>query len=221
MRVLIVEDSERLNAAVARGLRASGLTVDCAVDGESALQFASRYPYEVIVLDLMLPKISGSEVLRHLRDRESGARVLVLSARDQVTDRVSSLNLGADDYLVKPFAFDELVARVLALGRRRTGETHPVLKVGALTIDTAARVVLVGTDAVPLAPKEYKLLETLVRSRGHCMSRAELFERLYDSRSESSDRVIEVIVSTLRAKLERAGCTDLIETRRGFGYCVA
>jgi two-component system copper resistance phosphate regulon response regulator CusR len=221
MRVLIVEDSERLNAAVARGLRAAGLTVDCAADGESALQFERRYPYEVIVLDLMLSKLSGFEVLRHLRECESRTRVLVLSARDQVTDRVSCLNLGADDYLVKPFAFDELVARVLALGRRRTGETNLVLRVGKLTIDTAARVAVIGTDALPLAPKEYALLETLVRSRGRCMSRAELFERLYDSESESSDRVIEVIVSTLRAKLERAGCNDLIETRRGFGYCVA
>lgn len=221
MRVLLVEDSERLNAAVARGLRAAGLSVDCAADGQAALQFEHRYPYEVIVLDLLLPKVSGFEVLRHLREHESRARVLVLSARDQVTDRVSCLNLGADDYLVKPFAFDELVARVLALGRRRIGETSPALRVGELTIDTAARVALAGTEALPLAPKEYALLETLVRARGRCMSRAELFERLYDSRSDSSDRVIEVIVSTLRAKLARAGCSDLIETRRGFGYCVA
>lgn len=221
MRVLVVEDSERLIAAVARGLRTAGLSVDCAADGESALHFEQRYPYEVIVLDLMLPKLSGFEVLRRVRDRESRARVLVLSARDQVTDRVSCLNLGADDYLVKPFAFDELVARVLALGRRRIGETSPALRVGELTIDTAARVAMVGTDPLPLAPKEYALLETLVRSRGRCLSRAELFERLYESRSDSSDRVIEVIVSTLRAKLERAACTNLIETRRGFGYCVA
>ncbi|MGH8228089.1 MAG: response regulator transcription factor [Steroidobacteraceae bacterium] len=221
MRVLIVEDSERLNAAVARGLRAAGFSVDCAADGDAAVQFERRYPYEVIVLDLMLPKLSGFEVLRRIRARESHARVLVLSACDQVNDRVSSLNLGADDYLVKPFAFDELVARVLALGRRRIGETSPVLRVGALTIDTAARAAMVGTDALPLAPKEYALLETLVRSRGRCMSRAELFERLYDSRSDASDQVIEVIVSTLRAKLERAGCTGLIGTRRGFGYRVA
>lgn len=221
MRVLLVEDSERLSAAVARGLRATGLSVDCAADGESALQFEHRYPYEVIVLDLMLPGVSGFEVLRHLRDHGSRARVLVLSARDQVTDRVSCLNLGADDYLIKPFAFDELVARVLALGRRRIGETSPVLRAGELTIDTAARVALLGNDALALAPKEYALLETLLRSRGRCLSRAELFERLYDSRSDSSDRVIEVIVSTLRAKLARAGCGDLIETRRGFGYYVA
>ncbi|MFZ0501817.1 MAG: response regulator transcription factor [Steroidobacteraceae bacterium] len=221
MRVLLVEDSARLNAAVARGLRAAGFSVDCAADGESALEFEHRYPYEVIVLDLLLPTLSGFEVLRRLRERESPARVLILSARDQVGDRVSCLNLGADDYLVKPFAFDELVARVLALARRRIGETSPVLRVGGLAVDTAARLVLVGTEALALAPKEYALLETLVRSRGRCMSRAELFEHLYDSRSDSSDRVIEVIVSTLRTKLARAGCSDLIETRRGFGYYVA
>lgn len=221
MRVLIVEDSERLNAAVTRGLRAGGLTVDSATDGESALRFARGYPYEVIVLDLMLPKLSGFDVLRHLRNDQSPARVLVLSARDQVTDRVSCLNLGADDYLVKPFAFEELFARVLALGRRRAGEMEPILRVGELTVDTVARVASIGREALALAPKEYALLETLVRARGRCMSRAELFERLYDSRSDSSDRVIEVIVSTLRAKLERAGCDGLIETRRGFGYCVA
>jgi len=170
---------------------------------------------------LMLPLLSGLEFLTRLRASPSPARVLILSARDLVGDRVAALNLGADDYLTKPFAFEELHARVLALGRRQSRETSPRVTVREVSIDTSARLALVKDQPVPLAPKEYALLETLLRNRGQCLSRTALFEKLYDSASESSDRVIEVIISTLRAKLERAGCRDLIETRRGFGYRVA
>ncbi|MGH8143913.1 MAG: response regulator transcription factor, partial [Steroidobacteraceae bacterium] len=209
------------NAAVTGGLRAAGMTVDAACDGESALEFERGYAYDVLVLDLMLPGLSGFEVLQSVRAGGRPVRILILSARDQIGDRVTALNLGADDYLVKPFAFEELTARLLALGRRGAGVTSPMLQVGQVAIDTAARLAFVGAQALPLAPKEYALLETLARHRGQCMTRSALFERLYDSRSESSDRVIEVIVSTLRAKLEHAGCGAVIETRRGYGYRVA
>jgi two-component system copper resistance phosphate regulon response regulator CusR len=220
MRVLVVEDSERLQNALARGLRSAGLTVDTAGDGPSALEYLRSYPYDVVTLDLMIPKLSGWDVLAKLRANANSARVLVLSARDQVVDRVGALNLGADDYLVKPFAFEELKARVFALARRQTGSTTPVLSLGEVSIDTGARLALVSGQSLPLSPKEYALLETLVRNRGQCLSRTALFEKLYDSTAKSSDRVIEVIVSTLRSKLARAGCRELIETRRGFGYCV-
>ena len=220
MRVLMVEDSAPLRSALTRGLRRTGFIVDEAPDGALALDLSAVYPYEVIVLDLMLPRLSGLEFLARLRETTHPARVLVLSARDLVKDRVAALNLGADDYLTKPFAFDELKARITALGRRFAGTRSPLLTVGALSIDTAARTTEVNGKLVNLSPKEYALLETLLRNRGQCFSRLALFERLYESTSQSSDRVIEVIVSGLRAKLERAGCSDLIHTRRGFGYRV-
>ncbi|MEQ8660010.1 MAG: response regulator transcription factor, partial [Gammaproteobacteria bacterium] len=148
------------------------------------------------------------------------ARVLVLSALDQVDDRVEALNRGADDYLVKPFSFDELASRLLALMRRSLEAAPPLLVVGDLEVDPAVRIARVNGAPLALTPKEYLLLETLLRSRARVLTRAALFEALYDAHSEASDKVIEVLVSTLRAKLARAGVNDVIETRRGFGYVI-
>jgi len=173
-----------------------------------------------VILDLMLPKVDGWEVLQRIRQGEGRPAVLVLSARDQVADRVQALNLGADDYLVKPFAYDELLARILAISRR--GHTQsPLLRAGPLEVDPRARLARLDGQVLALTPKEYALLEALLVQRGTVLARGELFERLYDARSEASDKVIEVLVSTLRAKLARAGVPELIETRRGYGYVVA
>jgi len=220
MKLLLVEDSERLSAALVAGFRAAGLAVDHAPDGTSALQHLASYEYDVLILDLMLPHVSGLEVLQALRAAQAPTRVLILSARDQIEDRVTALNLGADDYLLKPFDFAELQARVQALLRRRYGEVSSRLIVGELTLDTHARLASLRGAPLALTPKEYALLETLLRHRGRSFTRAALFERLYDGLSQASDRVIEVMVSTLRTKLDRAGLPDLIETRRGFGYRV-
>jgi DNA-binding response OmpR family regulator len=220
MKLLLVEDSHRLAAALTSSFRGVGLAVDHAADGREALRQLEAYDYDLMILDLMLPEVSGLEVLRTLRGSQALTRVLVLSARDQIEDRVTALNLGADDYLVKPFELAELKARVQALLRRRYGETSGVLTHGELMLDTNARLAVVRGSALPLTPKEYALLETLLRHRGKCLTRAALFERLYDGLSEASDRVIEVIVSTLRNKLVGAGIKTLIETRRGFGYRV-
>jgi two-component system copper resistance phosphate regulon response regulator CusR len=221
MKLLLVEDSARLAAALTSSLRAEGHAVDHAEDGQVALRQIELSEYEVMILDLMLPHVSGLEVLRKLRASSSQTRVLVLSARDQIEDRVAALNLGADDYLVKPFDLGELKARLGALQRRRFGETTHQLQVGELCLDTNARIATVGGAALPLTPKEYSLLETLLHHRGKCLTRLSLFELLYDGLSDSSDRVIEVIVSTLRVKLGSAGINGLIETRRGFGYLVS
>ncbi|KAB2898141.1 MAG: response regulator transcription factor [Dokdonella sp.] len=221
MRVLIVEDSQPLAAALMRGLGAEGYACDHAADGERALAFLDTTGYALVVLDLMLPGIDGLEVLRGLRRRNDAARVLVLSARDQVADRVTALDAGADDYLVKPFAFDELLARLRVLKRRPPTGAAPTLHHGPLVLDPRARSVRHGDTPLELTPKEFALLELLLRERGHVLSRSQIFERLYDGASETSDKVVEVIVSTLRGKLARCGAADLIGTRRGFGYVIA
>lgn len=218
MRVLIVDDSERLREALRSGLGSMGLAVDVAADGRAALAFLDAGEYDVIVLDLLMPRLDGREVLREVRRRGLDARVLVLSALDGVDERVGRLDDGADDYLVKPFSFDELRARVLALARRRHEQPLPVLEHRGLRLDTARRTVAGPGGTIDLGPKEYALLEVLVRHPGRVYSRAQLFERLYSADSEASDKVIEVLLSTLRAKLARGGLEDLIETRRGFGY---
>jgi two-component system copper resistance phosphate regulon response regulator CusR len=220
MRVLIVEDSPTLGSNLRTALTRDGHAVDLAGDGEEALRFLATYRYDVVLLDLMLPRLDGWTVLRRLHAGENRPRVLVLSALDQVGDRVEALDLGADDYLVKPFDHGELIARLHALARR--GETPmPPLVAGTLTLEPRARLARVDGKVLALSPKEYTLLETLLSHRGRVLSRTALFEILYDARSEASDKVIEVLMSTLRSKLAQAGIHGLIETRRGFGYVVA
>jgi two-component system copper resistance phosphate regulon response regulator CusR len=220
MRVLVVDDSERVRKTLATGLRAHGMAVETAADGAEALTLLDGLTFDIVVLDLMMPRVDGTQVLHALKHRSAKPRILVLSARDQVQDRVDALNLGADDYLVKPFAFDELRARLLALGRRNFAEASPELTHGRLQIDSASQLVRVDDAVLTLTPKEYALLELLVRRKGHVMNRGVIFAQLYESDSSASDTVIEVLMSTLRAKLSRAGLPDLIETRRGFGYVV-
>lgn len=221
MRVLVVDDSERVRNTLATGLRSRGFAVETAADGAEALAFLNGLPFDLVVLDLMMPRVDGVQVLQSLKSRSAKPRILVLSARDQVQDRVEALNLGADDYLVKPFAFDELLARLQALGRRNFADSSPELDCGRLHVDTAIRLARVDDSVLPLTPKEYALLELLVRRKGHVLNRATIFEQLYESDSSASDTVIEVLMSTLRGKLSRAGLPDLVETRRGFGYVVA
>jgi len=221
MRVLVVDDSERLRKALATGLTADGMVVETAADGQEAIERLHLAPFDVVVLDIMMPRVDGLQVLRHVRTAKLPTRILVLSARDQVDDRVDALNLGADDYLVKPFAFSEVKARVLALARRHFDEPSPVISAGRVDVDTTARVAQADGQQLHLTPKEYALLELLVRRRGHVMSRSAIFEQLYASDSDASDSVIEVLMSTLRSKLAGAGVEHLIETRRGFGYVIA
>lgn len=220
MNVLVVEDSTRLRESLGRGLTASGFTVDSAANGTAACQHLDTYHYELIVLDLGLPGMDGLGVLRHIQARSSRPRVLVLSARDQTSDRIDALNRGADDYLVKPFSFDELVARLHALARRSKEAQAPQLTLGKLSLDPVARTVHVQGEPVTLTPREFSLLELLMRHRGRAFSRAEILERLAGCESTASDRSVEVLVFGLRRKLEQAGVDDLIHTRRGFGYLI-
>lgn len=221
MRVLVVDDSERLREALATGLRAQGMVVETAADGQLALERLQLAPFDVVVLDVLMPRMNGLQVLHDVRAARLPTRILVLSARDTVEDRVEALNLGADDYLVKPFALSEVKARILALGRRHFGEPSPTVAVGPVQIDTSARVAQANGRQLSLTPKEYALLELLMRRHGHVLSRSAIFEQLYASNSDASDSVIEVLMSTLRAKLAAAGAGKFIETRRGFGYVIA
>ncbi len=214
MRVLLVEDESGLARTVRRTLEEEGYACDWSATGSDALHQATHVAYDAIVLDLMLPEVDGWAILRTLRESGFATPVLVLTARDALSDRVRGLDLGADDYLTKPFALAELLARLRALVRRAAAKPYPVLEIGDLRIDTVARTVARGDEDVPLAAKEYALLELLALRRGELVSRSEIYEHLYDDGAESFSNVLDVYVANLRRKLGR----DLIETRRGQGY---
>jgi DNA-binding response OmpR family regulator len=218
MRLLVVEDSVRLQRSLSGALRKTGYVVDVAGDGEEALWLAGSHDYDVIVLDIMLPKRDGLSVLAELRRRGQAVHVLLLTARDTVLDRVTGLQAGADDYLVKPFALEELLARVQALGRRAYGTKQPRLLVGPLEIDTLARVARRAGQPVDLTAREYLLLEYLARRRGEVVSRADIEAHLYDDQVDPMSNVVDSAVCTLRKKIAAAGDPPLIHTRRGLGY---
>lgn len=220
MKVLLIEDSARLRRSLGEGLKHAGFVVDLADDGHVGLEFLATYNYDVVVLDLMLPGIDGLEVLRRLRSGDNDVHVLILSAKDQVEDRVRGLEHGADDYLVKPFSFDELCARLQALTRRRHQAKSPLLRIGTLELDTARREVRRDGDAIHLTPSEYNLLEFLCLRRGQVFSKVQLFDHLHHGHSETSSNVVEVWISSLRRKLHRTEEPPLIRTRRGHGYLV-
>jgi len=221
MRLLIVEDYAPLRQSTAKGLREAGFSVDEAGDGEEGLWYARSNPYDVIVLDLMLPKVDGLEILRRIRDAGNVSHVLLLTARDGVGDRVGGLNAGADDYLVKPFAFDELLARVKALTRRAYQRKSPIVAIGDLEIDTAAkRVKRAGTE-ITFTAREYQLLEYLASRTGEVVTRTDIYEHCYDFQADAASNVIDVYIGYLRRKLEGDGQSKVIHTRRGQGYVMA
>jgi DNA-binding response OmpR family regulator len=219
MRVLIVEDERRLAENVARALRESaGYAIDMAFDGEEGLFMAGSNPYDMIILDLMLPKMDGQTVLHKIRLSGSGVPVLVLTARDEKESVVKLLNAGADDYIAKPFDLGELMARVKALIRRGKGQSAAVLKVGDLEISTSDLTVRRKGKPVNLTAMEYRVLEYLAHRPGAVVSKTELLEHLYDFNWERFSNVIEVYISGLRRKLDDAGDSKLIHTLRGQGY---
>jgi DNA-binding response OmpR family regulator len=216
MKVLVIEDSERLQRSLLHGLKSSGFAVDVVGDGEEGLAYARHGVYDVIVLDLMLPKMDGLDVLRRIRALGIGTHVLILSAKDQVEERVEGLHLGADDYLTKPFAFEELVARIRALVRRKFDAKDPVHRLGDVKVDTARRAVVRGSEEIALTPQEYAVLEYLAARRGRVVSKGELLDHLYAGDGAATENAVEVLVHQLRRKLDEG----LIQTRRGHGYLV-
>jgi two-component system, OmpR family, response regulator len=218
VRVLIVEDELRMAGLIRRGLVKEGLAADVAPNGEEALVAAGAHVYDAIVLDVMLPGIDGFETCRRLRASGVWSPVLMLTARDSVEDRVSGLDTGADDYLVKPFAFAELLARLRALVRRGELERPAVLEVGDLRLDPATREVQRGQDEVRLSAKEFALLEAFMRRPGQVLSRYDLLENAWDFAYENRSNIIDVYVKRLRAKIDAPFGRHSLETVRGAGY---
>ena len=218
MRVLIVEDEVKLAAIMRRGMRERGMRADVATSGEDALWMAGATGYAAIVLDVMLPALDGFKVCRRLREDGVWSPVVMLTARDAVEDRIAGLDGGADDYLVKPFAFGELLARLRALARRTPAERPPVLEVGELRLDPAARRVWRGDAQIEVTPTEFALLEAFMRRPGVALSRFELLEHGWDGEYENRSNVVDVYVRYLREKIDRPFGVESIETVRGVGY---
>ena len=218
VRLLIVEDQPKLAELLARGLREEGHAADVAERGEDAIWMALSAPYDAIVLDIMLPGIDGFETCRQLRKRDVWAPVLMLTARDAVGDRVTGLDAGADDYLAKPFSFDELLARLRALTRRAPAERPVTIEVGDLRLDPAAHRVWRGDTLVALSAKEFALLELLMRRPGQVLTRDQILEGAWDMSYERRSNVVDVYIRSLREKIDRPFGSDTIETVRGVGY---
>jgi two-component system OmpR family response regulator len=218
VRVLIVEDDPKLATAIQRGLRAEGLVADVAGHGEDALWMAESVQFDAVLLDVMLPGMDGFETCRRLRSDGVWTPIIMLSARDAVRDRVRGLDVGADDYLVKPFALDELLARLRAIARRGPVERPVVLEVGDLRLDPSTRQVWRGQAEVDLSAKEFALLETFMRHPGEVLSHLQLLEHAWDFDYENRSNVVEVYVRYLREKIDRPFGVKSLETVRGAGY---
>jgi len=220
MKILLVEDSERLQRSLITGLKKSGFSVDQAFDGKQALAFAASNEYDVIILDLMLPEIDGLTVMAKIRSQGNDVHILILSANDQTEDRIRGLDLGADDYLVKPFAFDELVSRLRALSRRGNGTKNPLIEIEGVKIHSVSRYVYYDGKEVPFTPHEYNILEFMARRRGRVFSQEQLIEHIYDARCYVTRNALEAHISGLRKRLASVNAPPLIKTRRGFGYLI-
>ena len=218
MRVLVIEDYAPLAQSLSQGLREAGFTVDLAMHGGDGLEFARTSPPDAIVLDVMLPELDGFEVLRALRGQKCLVPVLMLTAKDDLASRVKGLDLGADDYLTKPFALVELLARLRAIIRRRYQAADNLIRVGTLEIDLGARSVKRGGLPITLSATEFALLEYLALRQGQVVTRTEIWEHVYDFASAPSSNVIDVYIGYLRKKLDHDQAVKVIHTRRGLGY---
>jgi two-component system copper resistance phosphate regulon response regulator CusR len=221
MRILLVEDESKISNFVAGGLKAEQFAVDTAQDGQIALELATTYQYDLIILDLMLPKISGTEVLCKLRENKSFVPILVLTARDSIADKVKNLDKGADDYLTKPFVFAELLSRVKALLRRSSINHTNTLKIGELEMDQLSQQVRRSGKKIELTAKEYALLQFMMSNPGRVLSRAMIVDHVWDQSFDGATNIVDVYVRYLRNKIDGQYERKLIHTVRGFGYLIS
>ena len=218
MKILLVEDEEMLNSITAKYLRAEDMVVDTCLNGEEALETLSHSTYDVVVMDIMMPVMDGITALKKIREREITTPILLLTAKDTVQDKVNGLNAGADDYLAKPFEFEELIARIYALGRRSAGAVSNDLVVGPVTINVASRTVKVNGVDVPLTQKEFNLLYFLASNENVVVSRQQILDYVWDYDYAPASNLIDVYIKDLRKKIDASSDDKLIQTVRGVGY---
>jgi len=220
MKILIIEDERHLAGILKKGLEEKGFTVDLSHDGEEGLYMAETYSYDAVLLDIILPKIDGLAILKRLRQKGINLPVLMLTAKGEIEDKIHGLDIGADDYVAKPFNFSELVARLKAIIRRSKGKATPHIKIDDLEIDTNLRTVKRSGRDVRLSPTEYRIIEYLALNSGRVISRTELIEHVYDTEFDLDSNVIDVYINYLRNKIDKGFERQLIQTVRGAGYLI-
>lgn len=220
MRILIAEDERDLNSIITKKLSADGYSVDSCFDGNEAIEYLDAAEYDAVILDIMMPHTDGFGVLSHIRKQGKNTPVLFLTARDSIADKVKGLDSGANDYLVKPFSFEELMARIRAMTRKTFGMTDNILQVADLIMDTGSRTVRRGEQEIELSAKEYKLLEYLMRNRGIVLSREKIENHIWNFEYEGGTNVVDVYISYLRKKIDGNSANKLIHTVRGSGYVI-
>jgi len=218
MKILIIEDEKKMAAILKQGLEEHAFVVDLAFDGEEGLYMAENFPYDAVLLDIMLPVMNGLTVLGKLRSKRSDLPVLLITARVEIEDRITGLNIGADDYITKPFDFSELLARLKSVIRRSKGKPSPLIAIDDLVIDTNSRTVQRAGREISLSATEYNLLEHLALNKGRVISRTELTEHIYDTEFDGDSNVIDVYINHLRKKLDKGFDRQIIHTMRGAGY---
>lgn len=218
MRILVVEDEQKIANAIKKGLEQESFAVDTVYTGGDGIDFALSLDYDLIILDLMLPDIDGIEICKKLRKKKSSVPIIMLTAKGQIADRIKGLNTGADDYLIKPFAFEELLARIRALIRRPQISAGPLLRCADLTLDTVNFEVKRGTDGITLSQKEFSLLEYLLRNAGKIVNKEQIIDHVWNYDADILPNTVEVYIGYLRNKIDKPFSTPLIQTVRGFGY---
>ena len=220
MKILLAEDEVDLNNVVTRYLKKNGYSVDSVLDGEEALDYLEYSEYDLVILDIMMPKVDGFEVIKKLRDKGNHTSVLMLTARDSADDKVKGLDLGADDYIVKPFDFNELLARIRAVVRRKYGNSSNKLVIGDLILDTSEKSVTRAGKQIELTGKEYEVLEYLMQSKNRILSRDQIKEHVWDFDYEGDSNIIDVLIKNIRKKIDIENGKQIIYTKRGLGYVI-
>ena len=220
MKILLAEDEVDLNNVVTRYLKKNGYSVDSVLDGEEALDYLEYGEYDLVILDIMMPKVDGFEVIKKLRDKGNHTSVLMLTARDSADDKVKGLDLGADDYIVKPFDFNELMARIRAVVRRKYGNSSNKLIIGDLILDTSEKSVTRAGKQIELTGKEYEVLEYLMQSKNRILSREQIKEHVWDFDYEGDSNIIDVLIKNIRKKIDIEVGKQIIYTKRGLGYVI-
>ena len=221
MKVLVIEDEKKINSLVRKGLEAVGFVVETTQNGDEGYLLATTRPYDVLVLDIMLPGRDGLSILRNLRERKIALPVILLTARSELNERLEGLNLGADDYLTKPFFIEELIARIHAVTRRASGAVQSILSVSDLSMNLLTREIRRGATKIELTPREFTLLEHLMRSPGRVLTRVQICEQVWDYNFDPGTNLVEVYIQRLRKKIDGASPVKLIETIRGVGYRIS